>query len=88
MKSIPYLTGSSEKVVIVIPLARIDVNNVAPISVDASLVQSDKLCIATLMHSMHICSEYGINEIWDKYHSCCIENGNFTWLRLVKFYPF
>jgi len=27
-------------------------------------------------------------KIWDKYHSCCIENGSFTWLRLVKFYPF
>ena len=30
----------------------------------------------------------GRSEIWDKYHSYCIENGNFTWLHLVKFYPF
>ena len=39
----PYFTDSSEKVVIVISLARIYVNNVAPISVDACLVHSDKL---------------------------------------------
>jgi len=24
---------------------------------------------------------------FDKYHSCCIENGNFTQLYLLKFYP-
>ena len=40
---IPYFTDSSEKVVIAISLARIYVNNVAPISVDACLVHSDKL---------------------------------------------
>ena len=38
VKFIPYFTGSSEKVVIAISLARIYVNNVAPISVDACLV--------------------------------------------------
>ena len=43
VKFIPYFTDSSEKVVIVILLARIYVNNVAPISVDACLVHSDKL---------------------------------------------
>ena len=42
VKFIPYFTGSSEKVVIAISLARIYVNNVAPISV---LVHSDKLRI-------------------------------------------
>ena len=52
MKFIPYFTSSSEKVVIAISLARIYVNNVAPISVDACLVHSDKL--RTLMHSMRI----------------------------------
>ena len=43
VKFIPYFTDSSEKVVIAISLARIYVNNVAPISVDACLVHSDKL---------------------------------------------
>ena len=38
-----YFTDSSEKVEIAISLARIYVNNVAPISVDACLVHSDKL---------------------------------------------
>ena len=44
VKFIPYFTGSGEKVVIAISLTRIYVNNVAPISVDACLVHSDKLC--------------------------------------------
>ena len=40
---------------IAISLARIYVNNVAPISVYACLVHSDKLhTITTLIHSMHI----------------------------------
>ena len=43
VKFIPYFTDSSEKVVITISLARIYVNNVALISVDACLVHSDKL---------------------------------------------
>ena len=43
VKFIPYFTDSSEKVLIAISLARIYVNNVAPISVDACLVHSDKL---------------------------------------------
>jgi len=29
-----------------------------------------------------------IRKFRDKYHSCCIENGNFTWFRLMNFYPF
>ena len=43
VKFIPYFTGSSEKVVIVISLARIYVNNVVPISVYTCLIHSDKL---------------------------------------------
>ena len=41
VKFIPYFTDSSEKVVIAISLARIYVNNVAPISVNACLIHSD-----------------------------------------------
>ena len=59
MKFILYFTDNSEKVVIAISFARIYVNNVAPISVDVCLVHSNKL--RTLMHSMRICSKYGIN---------------------------
>ena len=43
MKFIPYFTGSSEKVVIAISLARIYVNNIVPVSIDVCLVHSDKL---------------------------------------------
>ena len=43
VKFIPYFTGSSEKDVIAISLARVYVNNVASISVDTCLVHRDKL---------------------------------------------
>ena len=37
-------------------------------------------------------AEYDIriisSQIWDKYHSCYIENGNFSRLHCVKFYSF
>ena len=83
MKFIPYFTGSSEEVVIAISLARIYVNNVAPISVDVCLVHSYKL---------RICSEYGINwGIAVKFEinttSVVVEMVNFTRLRLVNFIP-
>ena len=80
MKFIPYFTGSSEKVVIAISLARIYVNNVAPISVDACLVHSDKLRNANAQHAASMVltgNSMGSSEIWDKYHSCCIGNGKF-----------
>ena len=65
MKFILYFTGSSEKVVIAISLARIYVSNVAPISVDACLVHSVKLrtYIATLMHNIRICSVYAASMV-------------------------
>ena len=53
MKFIPYFTGSSEEVVIAISLARIYVNNVAPISVYACLVHSDKLRTYSNANAQH-----------------------------------
>ena len=84
MKFIPYFTGSSEKVVIAISLARIYVNNVAPISVDACLVHSDKLRTwQTLMHRIAwVAVKFGINTTL-----VVMEMVNFTRLRLVKFIP-
>ena len=38
--AVKFITGSSEKVVIAISLARIHVNNVAPFSVDTCLVRT------------------------------------------------
>ena len=74
MKFIPYFTGSSEKVVIAISLARIYVNNVASISVDVCLVHSKIAYIAALKciyayavsmvltgNSMGIAMKFGIN---------------------------
>ena len=54
VKFIPYFTGSSEKVVIAISLARIYVNNVAPISVYACLVHSDKLHTYSNAYAQHV----------------------------------
>ena len=49
-------------VISLLSLTRIYVNNVVSISVDACLVHTDKIAYtATLMHSMYIYSEYGIN---------------------------
>ena len=50
MKFIPYFTDSSEKVVIAISLARIYVNNVAPISVNTCLVHSEYI-VTNCVHS-------------------------------------
>ena len=52
-------------------MARIYVNNVAPISVDTCLVHSDKYAVSMVLTG----NSMGSSEILDKYHSCCIGNG-------------